>query len=146
MGVSEIDGSEPYVRYRRFPCRECPVRCDNKDNPRSKFPRERWEQLRRTWEGTRPGESAPLGAALFGCHEGAPGSGEDLLCAGWAASFGTGSVTLRLLASAGMVPREVFRPGDNWPELYRNWDTMASAQLWRPGDPDDHLPPELCGR
>jgi hypothetical protein len=123
--------------HRRFPCAECPVRKDNAGNPRSKFPASRWEALRAT-----SGDAGP-GAPLFGCHEGEPGTGADLLCAGWAASFGRESAEVRIAVMCGLLPVEALDPGVNWPELYQDWDEMVAAQTLQPGEPDDHLPPEL---
>jgi hypothetical protein len=128
--------------HRRFPCGECPVVKDNDDNPRSKFPAERWEMLRATVED-RPGDHALLGAPLFGCHEGAPGTGADMLCAGWAAAFGRDSVELRVAIATGRLPADVLDRGAQWPELYETWDDMVAGQTLQPGEPDDHLPPEL---
>lgn len=131
--------------HRRFPCAECPVRKDNASNPRSKFPASRWETLRGTIEDPEGGH-ALMGAPLFGCHEGEPGTGADLLCAGWAASFGRESVQVRIYVSIGRLPASVLGTGRNWPELYENWDDMVAAQTLQPGEPDDHLPPELRNR
>lgn len=124
---------------RIYPCNECPVRTDNADNPRSKFPHERWETLRDTVDDGRGG-SAPLGAPLFGCHKGEPGTDADLACAGWLAAFGDRSVTVRLAIAQGRLSPAALEPGPNWPPLYGSWEHMAEAQRWEPGDPDDHLP------
>lgn len=133
--------AEPLPR-RIFPCGECPVRADNTCNPRSKFPAERWQSLRDTVDdGT--GGTAPLGAPLFGCHKGEPGTDADLACAGWLAAFGDRSMTVRLAIAQGRLNPDALRPGPNWPPLHTSWDEMATAHLWRPGDPDDHLPASL---
>lgn len=128
--------------YRKFPCAECPVRKDNAGNPRSKFPASRWAVLEKTTRDER-GFGPDVDQDLFGCHEGEPGTGLDLLCAGWAAAFGGASARLRLLIAFGQVPRLVLNPGQRWPELYQDWDEMVAAQTLKPGEPDDHLPPGL---
>jgi hypothetical protein len=76
----------------------------------SKFPAERWAELRRSIED-QPGEHATLGAPMFGCHEGEPGTGVDLLCAGWAAAFVRESVSLRIAVSMGLLPISVLDAG-----------------------------------
>jgi hypothetical protein len=122
------------------------VRADTAGEARSKFPAERWAELRRSIESS-PGEHATLGAPIFGCHEGEPGTGADLLCAGWAAAFE--SVSLRIAVSMGLLPISVLDAGQNWPELHADWDEMVAAHLLLPGDPDDHLPlnmRSLCER
>lgn len=126
---------------RAFPCNECPVRRDNADNPRSKFPAERWNALRATiGDGSGVGL---LDMPMFGCHKGTPGdAGEDLACAGWLAAFGHRSVPVRLAVCYGQLGSEALWPGDGWPVLYDDWDEMAEAQQWNPGDPDGHLPAE----
>lgn len=128
--------------HRRFPCAECPVRCDNADNPRSKFPPVRWTELVKTIRDER-GFGADIDQSLFGCHEGEPGTGADLLCAGWAASFGRESARLKIFIALGQLPADVLDPGPKWPELYQDWDEMVESQTLQPGEPDDHLPPEL---
>jgi len=129
---------------RSFPCDECPVRCDNADNPRSKFPAERWETLRATI-----GDASGLGLLdmpMFGCHKGTPGApDEDLACAGWLAAFGHRSVPVRLAVAYGQLDTTALEPGPNWPPLYQDWEEMAAAQQWRPGDPAGHLPADMCG-
>lgn len=135
--------AQPLPR-RAYPCSECPVRSDNTDNPRSKFPAWKWRALRATIDdGT--GGSAPLGAPLFGCHKGEPGTNADLACAGWLAAFGDRSVTVRLAVAQGRLPADALAPAEGWPPLHADWDEMAAAHLWRPGDPDDHLPAQ-CTR
>ncbi|NUQ98286.1 MAG: hypothetical protein HOY79_17640 [Streptomyces sp.] len=126
---------------RNFPCNECPVRRDNADNPQSKFPEHRWDELRATiGEADVPGL---LDMPMFGCHKGTPGEPEeDLACAGWLAAFGHRSVPVRLAVSFGQLDPAALTPGPGWPELYEDWDEMAEAQQWNPGDPGDHLPAE----
>jgi len=129
------------IPRRAFPCNECPVRCDNADNPRLKFPAERWESLEATVD-----QSLGLNQPLFGCHKGTPGDAdEDLICAGWLASFGWESIRVRLAVHYGSLDPAALTPGEDWPALYADWGEMAEAQLWRPGDPDSHLPADLCG-
>lgn len=85
--------------------------------------------------------SPALRAPLFGCHKGVPGEPEqDLVCAGWLASFGYRSIPIRLAVVRGRLDPAQLGTGPDWPELYDTWDEMAAAQQWNPGDPDDHLP------
>lgn len=56
------------------------------------------------------------------------------------AAFGHRSVPVRLAVAMGRLDPAALEPGDGWPELYDDWDEMAEAQLWAPGDPDGHLP------
>lgn len=129
---------------RRFPCDECPVRRDNADNPRAKFPAERWDALRATVSDATG--LWLLDTPMFGCHKGMPGApGEDLACAGWLAAFGHRSVPVRLAVCYDQLDLAALRPGENWPALYEDWDEMAAAQQWNAGDPADHLPADTCG-
>jgi hypothetical protein len=114
------------------------VRADNADNPRSKFPAEKWRELAATVDdGT--GGTAPLGAPVFGCHKGAPGTGADMACAGWLAMFGDRHVAIRMAIAMDRLPAEALAPKAGWPPLYTTWEAMAAAQTLRPGDPTDHL-------
>lgn len=124
--------------HRIFPCDECPVRRDNADNPRSKFPAGKWDELRASIDdGT--GGSSTLAAPIFGCHKGAPGGGEDLACAGWLAAFGDRSVPVRLAMAMGRLSPDVLAPYPNWPPLYESWDDMVAGQTLKPGHSTDHL-------
>lgn len=129
------------ISRRRAPCDACPVRRDNADNPRSKFPAERWDALRATIAAPQGPED--LGAmTMFGCHKGSPGSPDkDLACAGWLAAFGHRSIPVRLAVAFGQLDPTALEPDSRWPALYEDWDEMAAAQRWNPGDPVDHL---LC--
>jgi hypothetical protein len=130
--------------HRVFPCDECPVRCDNAGNPKSKFPAAKWADLRASIDdGT--GGSAGLNAPLFGCHKGAPGTDADLACAGWLAVFGERNLSVRLALLTGRLSPAVLEPGVNWPPLYDSWEAMVAGQTWQPGDPNDHLPKDLGG-
>jgi hypothetical protein len=112
--------------HRTYPCDECPVRCDNADNPKSKFPAERWDALRETVDDGSGG-SARFGAPIFACHKGAPGTNADLACAGWLVVFGGRNMAIRMAAIRGDLD---FTKLDNpsWPALYDTWDQMAAAQ------------------
>lgn len=124
--------------HRKYPCDECPVRRDNADNPRSKFLVERWAALRSTVDDG-DGNEAPLGAPIFGCHKGAPGTDADMACAGWLASFGDRHLAVRLAVALGRVSAAVLHRPNHWPPLYDTWEEMAAAQTWRPGMPSAHL-------
>jgi hypothetical protein len=128
---------------RTFPCNECPVRRDNAGNPRSKFPAERWNALAETITGVEHAADFP-GKPLFGCHKGEPGTNRDLTCAGWLAAFGWKSIPVRFAVALGTLDPAALTPGDGWLALYDDWDEMAVTQRWNPGDPDGHLPTDLC--
>ncbi|MFF3256992.1 DUF6283 family protein [Actinacidiphila glaucinigra] len=118
--------------HRTFPCNECPWRLDV---PPGQFPPERFEQLRATsvQPDPRTDPDAYQAAAIgqqdkFGCHKGAPGSGEDLACAGWLAVAGTQNLSVRIAVITGGLPADVLTPGADWPPLYGSYDAMAAAQ------------------
>jgi len=113
---------------RSFPCDECPIRADNADNPKSKFPAGRWEALSVSVNAPQFGET------MFGCHKGAPGTDEDLACAGWLVQFGGGHPTVRLAVVTGRLPVEALSPGANWPPLHESWAAVVEAQTSGPGD------------
>jgi len=112
---------------RLYPCNECPIRSDNTDNPRSKFSASRWAELTSTVR-TSDGGSPPLGSAMFGCHKGAPGTDEDLACAGWLARFGENHMSVRLALATGRLAVEALTPGIGWPPLHETWDAVVAAQ------------------
>jgi hypothetical protein len=112
----------------RRPCPDCPWR---KDNPSpGKFPQENFEAMRST-TGV-PGAEAPIGASLFACHH----SKEDgsFVCAGWLAAVGIENLTARYLATRGIINPKGFQPGDDWPELYEDYDSMLAAQGFSDGE------------
>jgi hypothetical protein len=111
---------------RMFPCDECPIRADNADNPKSKFPAHRWAELSASVrrDGCDPGLHTPM----FGCHKGAPGTNADLACAGWLARFGADHLQVRLAVITGHLPATALQPGENWPPLHETWDDVVSAQ------------------
>lgn len=117
---------------RLYPCDECPIRADNADNPKSKFPAERWDALSVT---VRHGNHQPgIGDILFGCHKGEPGTNADLACAGWLAQFGHDHLRIRLALAQGRLPPEALEPGANWPPLHETWDDVLASQT---SDDDD---------
>lgn len=133
-----VTGDDQFPR-RAFPCDECPMRADNAGNPRAKFPASRWDALTETVTDGHDGASPPLGATLFGCHKGEPGTNEDLGCAGWLATFGPDHVAVRLATFTGRLPHSALEPGPNWPPLHPTWSAVREHQTWEPGDPDEHL-------
>ena len=106
---------------RRYPCSECPWRCDT---PPGKFPAERYEALRAT-SGTR-GREAPVGSPMFACHKSPEGREEA--CAGWLAAVGYESLTVRLQLAFGRLDPAALTPGDDWPELFDSYEQMAATQ------------------
>jgi len=121
---------------RRFPCDECPIRADNADNPKSKFPAERWEELSRSVVDPETGEQPALGEIMFGCHKGEPGTDADLACAGWLAQFGVDHIGVRLAAALGRLPASALEPGANWPPLHRTWQDVVRLQTLPEGHPE----------
>lgn len=107
---------------RLFPCDECPIRSDNASNPKSMFPASRWKALSATVDAPQMGEP------MFGCHKGAPGTDDDLACAGWLAQFGDRHPTVRLAVVTGRLPVEALSPGVNWPPLHDSWAAVVKAQ------------------
>lgn len=110
------------MNVRPRPCAECPWVCET---PPGKFPAERYEKLRSTTVAADGGH-AGFGAPMFACHLTA--EGKELPCAGWLAAVGTESVTVRILVSTEEIPASALRPGDDWPELFYDYDEMADAQ------------------
>lgn len=112
--------------HRRYPCDECPIRADNTDNPKSKFPAERWQALSVSvrHDGHQPG----FGDPLFGCHKGAPGTDEDLACAGWLARFGDDHIAVRLAVAQGRLSDDALGPGETWPPLHETWADVVAHQ------------------
>jgi Family of unknown function (DUF6283) len=123
----------PALPRRLYPCDECPIRADNQDNPRSQFPAARWEALSVTVRHPVTG-SPGLDAPMFGCHKGAPGTDEDLACAGWLATFGADHVAVRVAVAQGRLPTEALSRGANWPLLHQSWDAVVEAQTARSQD------------
>lgn len=107
---------------RRTPCVECPWK---KDTAPGQFPAERYAALRATTIGP-DGYEAGIDATLFACHR-SP-EGDELACAGWLAAVGYNSLHVRLLVSYGKIPAEALNPGDDWPELFLDYDEMAARQ------------------
>lgn len=108
------------MNVRPKPCANCPwVRSTEP----GEFTEERYECLRVT-TGT-PGAEAPIGAAMFACHKSA--EGKEMPCAGWLAAVGYESLTVRVLAAKGEIPAEALKPGDDWPDLFENYDEMAEV-------------------
>lgn len=112
---------------RRYPCDECPIRADNADNARSKFPARRWVELTSTVR-TPDGSSPMIGTPMFGCHKGAPGTDEDLACAGWLARFGENHVAVRMAVVTKRLPAAALSPGADWPPLHETWEAVVAAQ------------------
>lgn len=108
------------------PCRECPWR---RDTPAGKFEACRYDDLRAT--SGRRGAEAGLYAPIFACHM-SPEGGE-YACAGWLASVGHDHIEVRLAVVTGQLPAEALEPGQDWPELFTEFDEMAAAQARREG-------------
>lgn len=113
---------------RKYPCDECPFRCDNTDNPNSQFPAERWAALETTTRDPESGHHPGLNDSMFGCHKGEPGTEADLACAGWLATFGADHVRVRLAVAIGALPAAELQPGENWPQLYATWADVVMHQ------------------
>lgn len=118
----------PDFPHRAFPCDQCPIRADNTDNPEAKFPLERWQALAVTVRDPVTGHEPSLGAPMFGCHKGAPGTNDDLACAGWLAQFGADHLGVRLAVVNGRLPATALAPGENWPPLHHTWHDVVREQ------------------
>jgi hypothetical protein len=124
----------PEFPRRVFPCDECPWRVTAEPG---RFPACRYEDLAAT------AGDAGIYSPMFGCHKGAPGTDEDLGCAGWLAIAGREHAGVRLAVAMGRLPIEALLPGGNWPELYGSYAEMAAANGAgtepddQPGDDDD---------
>lgn len=105
---------------RKLPCHECPW---VKGTAPGQFPAERYEALEYTTGS--PGREAPVGAPMFACH--LSHEGRDVPCAGWLASVGYESLTVRILVIQGRLPAEALNPGPDWPELFQSYEDMARA-------------------
>ena len=104
---------------RRFPCHECPFR---RDTDPGQFTSCRYDALRET------SESPDISTPMFGCHKGAPGTDEDLACAGWLAVAGHAHPLVRIAVLTGRLEPADLEPGDGWPALFGSYDEMAEAQ------------------
>lgn len=108
---------EPLSR-RRYPCSECPWK---RSTPPGQFTAARYAVLRET-------SDQRMGAPMFGCHKGEPGTDADLACAGWLAVAGYDNLTVRMAVLTGRLEPEDLLPGDDWPELFSSYAEMAAAQ------------------
>lgn len=121
----------PRRMYSERPCSPsetngaCPFR---KDAEPGEFPLERYEGLRCTIGA--PGAEAQLGAPIFACHK--TGEGREIACAGWLATQGWNHLTIRLAVADGRIPMSAMEPGDDWPELYKDYDEMVENQAREP--------------
>ncbi|GAA3449712.1 DUF6283 family protein [Dactylosporangium matsuzakiense] len=123
---------EPVVLpHRGFPWDESLFRRDNSDNPAAKFPAERWAELSKTVRDPAT-RRQPMPGELFGCHKGAPGTREDLACAGWLATVGADHVGGRLDVLSGRLPLSALEPGAGWPPLYETQED-GRARPYRQG-------------
>ena len=113
------------MNCRPRPCAECPWR---KDTPPGQFPAERYEALRST--SRTPAGHPGMHDPMFACHKSAEGN--EIPCAGWLAVEGADHVRIRIGVSLGEIPVEALQPGDDWPELYEDYASMAEAQGRRP--------------
>jgi len=66
---------------------------------------------------------------MFACHKSPEGREEA--CAGWLATVGGEHLGVRLAVIQGRLPAEALSPGDNWPELFPDYASMAKAQAAR---------------
>lgn len=123
-----MPGEAAVTAYRRYPCDECPIRADNAGNPASSFPAHRWDVLSRTVCDPQTGEHPGYGDPLFGCHKGAPGSGDDLACAGWLVRFGRDHLRVRMALASGRLPVSAIDAGPDWPPLHETWADVRRSQ------------------
>ncbi|MCZ1012167.1 DUF6283 family protein [Streptomyces lydicus] len=80
-----------------------------------------------------PDCQAGLEAPNMACHLDQPGTAHALrLCAGWLAVVGHHHHGVILAVLSGRLPETVLEPGDDWPELHPDLDTMiAERALWQ---------------
>jgi hypothetical protein len=113
---------------RHYPCNECPIREDNKDNPSSQFPLHKWRELTASVVDPVTKFGPDFDAPIFGCHKGAPGTNEDLACAGWLVRFGVDHPRVRLAYAMGRIPDSAFVAGPGWPPLHPDWEAVVANQ------------------
>jgi hypothetical protein len=63
---------------------------------------------------------------MFACHKSA--EAHEIPCAGWLAVVGYEHLTVRLSIIEGVLPSEVLRPGEGWPELFSSYDELVEHQ------------------
>jgi hypothetical protein len=107
--------------YRRRPCAQCPWR---RDVEPGQFPAERYEALAAT-SGKRSAE-AGITAPMFACHK-SPERREEA-CAGWLAAVGWNHLGVRVAVHLGRLPECALTPGEDWPELFTDYEDMAATQ------------------
>lgn len=109
------------IPYRKAPCPECPWRVDTEPG---QFTSCRYDLLAKTTGS--PGREVPFGSPLFACHKSI--EGKDQVCAGWLAAVGHYSIQVRFLVSQGRLPGEALEPGEGWPELHTDYESMRTAK------------------
>lgn len=119
-GGSACPGGPRPLAHRHRPCSECPWRVDVASG---RFGPERFAALEETHG--RPGAEAPLDAPLFACHKSREGA--DLACAGFLAVEGRHHLGVRLAVIQRRLPVAALQPGSDWPELYRDYESMSTA-------------------
>jgi len=112
-----VGGVTHYPRINR-PCNECPFRTDVKVG---RFAPERFKALRKTIDPNYHDIPHPM----FGCHK--TTGGAVRACAGWLAVCGELNLSVRLALVMRRLPHCALMPGEDWPELYPDYETMAKA-------------------
>lgn len=100
----------------RRPCPSCPWRVDQDASAIPHFQLELAEGLAGTCR-SEVGEDIPPGQPMFACHQ-SRGPGEEVVCVGWLAVEGYGHIGVRVGVALEKWSPEVFRPGEDWPELH----------------------------
>jgi uncharacterized protein DUF6283 len=108
-------GSGPATRCVRQPCISCPWRVGSRASDIPNFSMKLAEGL----VGTTDTE---FGAPMFACHQSRDGA--EIVCAGWLARYGWDSIGVRLGLCAGAFHRDQLEPGEDWPELYPDFEAM----------------------
>lgn len=115
----------------------CPWRLDAEPG---EFTAARYEELAAT-VGT-PEHDAPITANLFACHSTGKGGtvrSADVACAGALRVAGSQHVRVRLMIATGQLPASVIGRRDDEPELFDDYDSMATQQangMYRQGAAD----------
>jgi hypothetical protein len=109
------------LNYARKPCAECPWRTDAEPG---KFPLANFAAMAHTVGH----EDRPVlpDRKMFACHM--SGEGKEIACAGWLVTHGRYHIGVRMAIALEALPVEALEPGENWPELYPDFQAMVAAQ------------------
>jgi hypothetical protein len=97
----------------------CPFR---RDTEPGEFSYARYDSLR----GTIGSDEDMLGVGdpMFACHKST--EGKEVACAGWLAKFGQFHLIVRYAVITGALDAAALYPGEDWPELYDDYDQLVA--------------------